>query len=351
MTGSPPAVMVAEQSIQVVILGAGKGGMALLELLTRCKGVDIVAVADSNPQAPGLRLAQALDVPTATDARSVIGRTGADLIIDVTGDPSMPALIAAHKAPEAEMLGGTAAKLLWSLIQDEQELYEHLAHTEKLSTLGVFAAGIAHEFNNPLHCMLGFAQLIQGTDDQHAIRDYTGEIVKLIAHLSGMTKSVNLYARGGSRGTAVSVQIPRLMDEAVKMATFSTILDEVAVKTDYKPVPDFTADPGELLQVFVNLIVNAVQAMNARGCLTLTTGTDDRSILVSIGDTGPGIAPQDLSRIFAPFFTTKERGQGSGLGLYIVQTLVKKYGGTIEAVSEPGDGTTFLIRFPLPGRP
>jgi two-component system, NtrC family, sensor kinase len=337
----------SEQSLNIVILGAGKGGAALIELLTRCAGIQIIGVADSDPSAPGLQLARSLQIPITTDAVAVIASDRANLIVDVTGDPAIPSLIAQHKSPKAEVLGGTAAKLMWSMIQEEQRLFEHLVHAEKLSTLGIFATGIAHEFNNPLHGILGFAQHLQGETDPAAVNEYSQEIIALTRRLSEMTKGLNLYARAGQLSDLLPVQIPQLLDEAVKMAAFSTVLDEVSIVRQYEPVPDMQANPNELNQVFVNLILNAVQAMNARGRLTLATGVEDRNLLVRIQDTGPGIAPQDLAKIFAPFFTTKERGKGTGLGLYVVQTLVKKYGGSIEPISQPGNGTTFRIQFPL----
>lgn len=340
-----------EQSINIAILGGGRGGTALIELFTRCQGIAITGIADTNQDAPGLQLARNLDIPATTDPVSLVSDKTVDLIVDVTGNPSMPALIERHKSARVEILGGTAAKLVWSLIQDERDLYGHLAHAEKLSTLGTFAAGIAHEFNNPLHMMLGFAQLIQDTQDPASVQEYIQEIVKLIKHLSNMSTSVNLYARTSAQGELVPVQIPTLLDEAVRMAKFSTILDEVTVVPHYEPVPDIQAEPGELLQVFMNLIVNAVQAMNARGQLTLRTCVVNGSITVSVEDTGPGIAPQDLARIFAPFFTTKKEGKGTGLGLYIVDTIIRKYGGRIEPRSEVGKGTAFRIHFPVAGLP
>lgn len=336
-----------EQSLIVVILGAGKGGSALIELLTRCAGIRILGVADSNPDAPGLQLARYHYIPTTLDAAWLVARDEANLIIDVTGDPAIPSLIARHKSPKAEVLGGIAARLIWSLIQEEHEMYEHLAHAEKLSTLGTFTAGIAHEFNNPLHGIMGFAQHLQGETDPAIINEYSREIVALTQRLSEMTKGLNLYARTGQMPEMTSVQIPQLLDEAVKMAAFSTILDEVTVVRNYAPVPDMLVNPSELHQVFVNLVLNAVQAMNARGRLILSTGVEGGYLAVSIQDTGPGIAPQDLAKVFAPFFTTKERGSGTGLGLYIVRTIISKYGGTIEPVSQPGNGTRFHIQFPL----
>jgi signal transduction histidine kinase len=337
----------ADQSLNIVILGAGKGGSALIELLTRCKGIRVLGVADSSPDAPGLQLARYHYIPTTTDAAWLLSRDDANLIIDVTGDPAIPELIAKNKSPRAEVLGGIAARLIWSLIQEEHEMYEHLAHAEKLSTLGVFTAGIAHEFNNPLHGIMGFAQHLQGETDPATINEYSREILALTKRLSEMTKGLNLYARTGQMPEMTDVQIPQVLDEAVKMAAFSTILDEVTVVREYRPVPDMQANPSELHQVFVNLIINAVQAMNARGRLTLSTGVEGGYLTVIVQDTGPGIAPQDLARVFAPFFTTKDRGAGTGLGLYIVHTIVKKYGGMIEPISEPGNGTTFRIQFPL----
>jgi signal transduction histidine kinase len=337
----------SEQSLNVVILGAGRGGSALIELLTRCKGITVLGVADSDPDAPGLQLARYHYIPTTTDAAWLVGRDQTDLIIDVTGNPVIPDLIAKNKTPRAEVLGGIAARLVWSLIQEEHEVYEHLAHAEKLSTLGVFTAGIAHEFNNPLHGIMGFAQHLQGETDPATIGEYAREIIVLTKRLSEMTKGLNLYARVGQMPEMAEVQIPQVLDEAVKMAAFSTILDEVTVVRNYAPVPPMQANPSELHQVFVNLIINAVQAMNARGRLTLSTGVEGGYLTVTVQDTGPGIAPQDLARVFAPFFTTKERGSGTGLGLYIVHTIVKKYGGMIEPVSQAGNGTTFRIQFPL----
>lgn len=337
----------SDQSLNIVILGGGNGGAALIELLTRCVGIRILGVADTNPNAPGLQLAHYHYIPTTTDAAWLSGRDDTNLIIDVTGDPAIPPLIAKHKPPKAEVLGGTAAKLMWSVIQEEQRLFEHLVHAEKLSTLGIFATGIAHEFNNPLHGIMGFAQHLQGETDPAVINEYSQEIVTLTRRLSEMTKGLNLYARASQLSDLLPVQIPQLLDEAVKMAAFSTVLDEVSIVRQYEPVPDMHANPNELNQVFVNLILNAVQAMNARGCLTLSAGVENKNLLVRIQDTGPGIAPQDLAKIFAPFFTTKERGKGTGLGLYVVQTLVKKYGGSIEPISQPGNGTTFRIQFPL----
>ncbi len=340
--------MASGEPINVVILGGGKGGTALIELFTSSAGVKVVGVADINPEAPGLQLARLLNIPTSTDAVSLISRNGADIIVDVTGDPGMASLIAEHKPPEAESLSGIAARLVWSLIQEELKLREQLIHAEKLATLGTLAASVAHEVNNPLHWILGFAQLIQEEEKAVVIKEYAQEIVESVKHLSDIAKSLTMYSRASYPGEPARMEIPDLLDKAVKMAQFATVLDEVEVVRDYTPVPEIQADSGDLIQVFVNLIVNAAQAMKGRGRLTLATRVEEGTITVSIHDTGSGIPPEHRGKIFAPFFTTKQSEKGTGLGLYVVQNLITKSGGRISVESEEGKGTTFRIQFPEP---
>ncbi|MEK6526390.1 MAG: HAMP domain-containing sensor histidine kinase [Nitrospirota bacterium] len=159
-----------------------------------------------------------------------------------------------------------------------------------------------------------------------------------------------MYSRASYPGELVRMEIPDLLDKAVKMAKFATVLDEVEVVRDYNPVPEIQADSGDLIQVFVNLIVNAAQAMKGRGRLTLATHGEEGTITVSTHDTGPGIPPEHRAKIFAPFFTTKQVDKGTGLGLYVVQSLISKHGGRISVESEEGKGTTFHIQFPIPSQ-
>lgn len=334
------------QPIQVIILGADKGGLALIELFSRCNGVEITGVMDKDADAPGLRLARLLNIPIAHDAAALLAQNRAHLIIDVTGDPATASVITEHKEPHTETLSGTAARLLWSIVQQEQELHDQLVHVEKLATMGICAAGIAHELNNPLHCILGFAQLVQETQDPAAAKDYAQGIIDLIKHLSSITKSLTFYARASTKAESADVHLHQVLDEALKMAKFATILDEVVVVRTYQPIPAIRADTGDLLRIFFNLIANAAQAMNGRGQLTLATCFHNNLITVSIGDTGHGIPASDLPNVLASFSMTKAQGKGAGLGLYIVQILLKKYGGYLEIDSKQGVGTTVHIQLP-----
>src|SRR5438093_10648619 len=132
--------MASVEPIKVIILGAGKGGAALSKRFASCAGVKIFSVADNNPNAPGLQQARLLNIPTSTETASLIARGGADLIVDVTGDPTMTALIADRKPPGVESLSANAARLVWRLIQDEQELREHLVHAENVATRSPLSA-------------------------------------------------------------------------------------------------------------------------------------------------------------------------------------------------------------------
>jgi signal transduction histidine kinase len=124
-------------------------------------------------------------------------------------------------------------------------------------------------------------------------------------------------------------------------------LENITVVRTYAAHPIVLARPEEIIQIFVNLVVNALQAMNGQGTLTLGAKSSDLKATISIGDTGPGISQENLRKIFEPFFTTKPPGKGTGLGLYSVRSLVKQNGGQIFIHSVMGKGTTFHLEFPL----
>src|SRR6185295_11260934 len=130
---------------RVAILGAGRGGRALLDLLHHIPSIEIVGIADRNPTAPGLQRARELQIPITSDVPGLIGNHRLRVIMDVTGDPEMETYLHAHKPPAAEILSGSASRLLWVLVQHEAKLEAELLQSEKLAGVGSFAAGIAHD--------------------------------------------------------------------------------------------------------------------------------------------------------------------------------------------------------------
>ncbi len=331
--------------LRVVIIGAGTGGAALLELFAHDRGVAVLGVADIDPEAPGLRIARQMGIPTTSDARGLLARTNAELIVNATSDPSIEALLQ-NKPPGAEVLGTVAARLMWKLGQHERELRDHLIQTEKMATIGTLVAGISHEINNPLYIMLGFSEHLRDEPRGEVVREYVDAILDAGQRIATIVRDLNTFAQRARPEGLGDVDINQTLDQAVNMARRSTVLDNVTIVTHYGAVPSLRGKREEMQQVFLNLVTNAIQAMDGHGTLTVTTRSSDGSILVTVKDTGPGIPDDDLPRVFDPFFTTKEPGKGPGLGLHIVREIVRGYGGKVNVESRLGDGAAFTVTLP-----
>ena len=236
--------------------------------------------------------------------------------------------------------------VLWD-ITEEKQLQDQLIQTEKLASLGTMVSGMAHEINNPAQAILSMAELIQEEENPDQIREFAADIVEYARHVSVVVRDFASYARSAGRDGQSDVDVTERLMEAVKMVRRGPHFGYVDVTTDFIGPTIIRARKAELDQVFVNLISNAVQAMNGKGHLILSTLCEEEYLVITIRDTGCGIPKTILGRIFDPFFTTKDPGKGTGLGLSIVYRIVTKYGGTIWAESEEGQGTAFHIRFPL----
>ena len=336
---------------KVAIVGAGKGGTALLELLHQIPDVDIVGIADTNPHAPGLQRARDLNIQVSDQVPDLVGSHGVNLIMDVTGDPDMVETILSHKTPAAEVLNGATAKLLWTLIQHESKLETELFHAEKLAGLGSFAAGIAHDINNPLQLILGLAENLAQEQDLNAIHEQAGEIIEAVKRTSAICRDLTGYARRNVANEDTAVNVNVKLDEALKIARYAVTLQDITIVKQYESNVLVKGNPDELLHVFVNLITNAVQAMSEGGTLTLRTEQDQGTVIVTVTDTGCGIPRESLSKIFDPLYTTKPAGKGTGLGLYNVMSVVSKMHGHVIVDSEVGRGTAFRIEFSPTSKP
>ncbi len=337
--------MTRPQTTKVAILGAGKGGTALLDLLYQMPDVEIIGIADKDPDAPGLARARALNIPTTSRITELIANHGVNLIMDVTGDPELERYVRANKRLSAELLSGSSSRLLWTLVQHEAKLQAELFHAEKLAGIGSFAAGIAHDINNPLQLILGLAENLVDEQDLSVVREQAKEIIDAVQRTSGICKDLTRYARWSSGDEAALVELNVKLDEALKIARYAVGLQDVIVHKHYGAGATVLGNPDEVLHVFVNLITNAVHAMAKGGTLTLETQCQNGLVSVRISDTGCGIPPESLLHIFDPFFTTKPPGKGTGLGLYNVRAVITKMHGTIHVDSRVGQGTTFCIEF------
>jgi len=235
-------------------------------------------------------------------------------------------------------------------VETLKAMQAQLIQSEKLSAMGEFVAGIAHELNNPLTSVVGFAELLQQADLNERHRRFLDLIVLSAQRCHKIVESLLSFARQ-HKPERKPVKLHEVVESSVAILQYQLRTSNIQVVTRFDPnLPRVMADRHQLQQVFVNLINNARQAIEAykpRGMIHITTEPCERGARVSFQDDGPGIAKENLAKIFNPFFTTKEIGKGTGLGLSLSYGLIKEHGGTISVESQPGSGATFIIELPL----
>jgi signal transduction histidine kinase len=338
--------MASDSPTRVAILGAGRGGLALLDLLHQTSEIEIVGITDKNPAAPGLQRAKELKVPVAAQVMDLIANHDINLILDVTGDPTVERFVSTHKRPEAEVLSGPSAKILWTLVQQETKLQAELFHAEKLAGIGSFAAGIAHDINNPLQLIIGLAENLRDERDLATVRQQAAEIIEAVKRTSAICRDLTSYARRSVPDESTEVLLNAKLDDALKIARYAAGLQDITVIKNYAEGAVVKGNPEEVLHMFVNLFTNAVHAMEKGGTLILHTRVYPGGVAASVSDTGCGIPLEMTEKIFEPFYTTKPPGKGTGLGLYNVRSIVSKMKGRIRVDSDVGKGTTVSVDFP-----
>ncbi|MFQ5588858.1 MAG: sensor histidine kinase [Nitrospiria bacterium] len=219
--------------------------------------------------------------------------------------------------------------------------------SEKLVGIGVMAAGIAHEVNNPLAAMLGKAEMIIEEKDPARIDKYARDIIKFAKKASKIVKEITLYSRPpATPRTLNKISINDQIEKAIKLSGYTNPFTHIELVKDFRLLPPVRGNTVEIEQVFVNLINNAVQAMDGRGRLFVKSRSEGGAVVVTIQDTGTGMKEEHLKQLFTPFFTTKDPGKGTGLGLNIVHKIITNHGGSIHVESEEGQGTTFIVELP-----
>ncbi len=271
---------------------------------------------------------------------------------------------------EVSLLETVGAQL--GVVVANSRLYSQMKARDRLAALGSMAAGLAHEVKNPLGAIKGAAQLLEevgaGVSEDPSGREFVGIILEEVNRLDRVVGSFLDYARPNA-GNPIPLDINAAVRRTVQILSSQITDGGIDVQLDLSdPLPRARIDPEKLRQVLMNLMQNAIQAMDGRGKITVTTSTrrlvrrvptagdpsnppsrrslpeDMEQIEVSVRDTGPGISPKVLRNLFVPFFTTKTKG--TGLGLAISQSIVQNVGGTIEVQSQPGTGTRFTIVLP-----
>jgi two-component system, NtrC family, sensor kinase len=267
-------------------------------------------------------------------ARSVDGR-------DLTLNISLAAL-----QSKTEKVEGTLVAI--EDVTERVRLEEQLQQSDKLSSIGLLAAGVAHEVNTPLTGISSYSQMlmqqIPESDPRHQLLE---KIYRQTSRASSIVNNLLNFSRVSDSRFAM-VDLNRVIDDTIQLLEAQLRNTQIEVMRDY--APDLPLAPGnapKLQQVFMNLILNSRDAMPEGGRLEISTKADDGSVTISFRDNGIGIAAEHLSKIYDPFFTTKQIGKGTGLGLAVSYGIIQDHGGSINVFSKPGEGTIFLITFPL----
>jgi len=265
-----------------------------------------------------------------------------------------------------------------------ERLQAQMVHSEKMASLGQLAAGVAHELNNPAgfiygnmeilrECAAGLERLLRAYEQAPLPAPLAAEIKSIketIDYENSLNDLLSIVAdcHNGAERIRDVVQNLRLfsrldeaefkpvdlhegIDSTVRLLSQYYAADRTTLERHYAELPPVACYAGQLNQVWMNLLVNAAHAAGNEGTVSITTALKDQNIIVTIKDSGAGIAPDNLRKIFDPFFTTKPVGEGTGLGLSISHSIIERHGGTINVTSLPGEGATFTIVLPFDAQP
>jgi two-component system NtrC family sensor kinase len=232
--------------------------------------------------------------------------------------------------------------------QDKLKLHNQLLHADRLATIGMLAAGVAHELNEPLGNILGFAQLAKKGDGvPRSVKEDIEKIETASLHARQIIHKLLVFARQRPP-KKTQVNLNQIVKEGLYFFEARCVKQGVElVRKLSSDLPEITADPAQLNQLLVNLVVNSLHSMSGAGSITVETRFCNSNVYLIVEDTGAGMGKEVLEKIFVPFFTTKDVGHGTGLGLPVVHGIVAAHGGSIKVESNVGRGSRFEIRLPV----
>ena len=235
----------------------------------------------------------------------------------------------------------------------EKKLEEQIIQSERLAAMGQMLGGFAHELNNPLTTILGMSELLKDGEANETRVKHLGMLHQQARRATEIVQNLMYFSRPTAPGKA-QADMGELVDRTLHLQAYALRKGNITVdflKTE--GLPQVLADPHQLMQVFLNLILNAEQAIREvrdKGTLRIRMGKTDHTVWASFQDDGPGIAPEILPNIFDPFYTTKRPGRGTGLGLSICKAVLKEHGGNVEATTIPNGGAIFTVSLPIQPR-
>jgi PAS domain S-box-containing protein len=234
----------------------------------------------------------------------------------------------------------------------ERKLEQQVVQSERLAAMGAMIGGVAHELNNPLTSILGNSELLQDTETNETSRKQLAMLQREARRAAEIVQNLTYFSRPPAPGKS-RINLVEVVERTLNLHAYSLRKNNITVDFLKEPaVPYALGDPHQLMQVFLNLIVNAEQAIREardKGTLRIRLGKGEGSVWVSFHDDGPGIPKENLPSIFDPFYTTKRPGRGTGLGLSICKSVMKEHSGSVEAANSPDGGAVFTVTLPVSG--
>jgi two-component system NtrC family sensor kinase len=257
---------------------------------------------------------------------------------------------------ELQVLAESFNTMALALKKRDEQLKEFttrkIMESERLALVGQLSANVAHELNNPLTGIVTYSHLLlERIPSEDPVRPSVEKIAGQANRCRDIIRGLLDFARQRKPDKTLCM-VNSVLQECVSLVENQALFHNIQIIENYQSdLPMVVIDPAQIERVFMNLIINAAEAMDGAGRLTLTThlSTDRQCIDIEVSDTGHGIREEDMDKIFDPFFTTKDVGHGTGLGLAISYGIVKGHKGTIAAESEIGKGTTFTVKLPVNG--
>ncbi len=232
----------------------------------------------------------------------------------------------------------------------ERKLEQQVVQSERLAAMGAMIGGVAHELNNPLTSILGVSELLQDTETNETSRKQLAMLQQQTRRAAEIVQNLTYFARPPAPGKS-RINLTEVVERTLNLHAYSLRKNNITVDfLKEQGVPYALGDPHQLMQVFLNLILNAEQAIREvrdKGTLRIRMGRGENSVWVSFHDDGPGISKENLASIFDPFYTTKRPGRGTGLGLSICKSVMKEHSGSVEAANSPESGAVFTVTLPV----
>jgi PAS domain S-box-containing protein len=232
----------------------------------------------------------------------------------------------------------------------ERKLEQQVVQSERLAAMGAMIGGVAHELNNPLTAIMGVSELMQDTETNEVSRKQLAILQQQARRAAEIVQNLTYFSRPPAPGKS-KINLVEVVERTLNLHAYSLRKNNITVDfLKEAGVPYALGDPHQLMQVFLNLIVNAEQAIREardKGTLRIRLGRGENSVWVSFHDDGPGIPKETLSSIFDPFYTTKRPGRGTGLGLSICKSVLKEHNGSVEAANSPEGGAIFTVALPI----